>query len=137
MVFNPTTLTITIIDGNADRKKKSEITAMIRIQATDISHKGATAFLNYSSSQTDISESHLPAQDMNTIVLYPNPTTGVFSIRNFEGQAIVFNSTGKAVKMININSDNQSIDISDQSKGVYFVKMTNTKMNFVKKVVVK
>ncbi len=55
------------------------------------------------------------------IKIYPNPTTGHLSVNSKAIRKIeVFNILGERVKVI---SPLQKIDISDQPKGVYFIRM--------------
>jgi hypothetical protein len=64
--------------------------------------------------------------------LYPNPSTGTFTIDLKEtvnsGELSVFNAFGTLVysaKIDNANSEKLDIDLSDQSNGLYFLKLLN------------
>ena len=70
------------------------------------------------------------------IAVYPNPTTGILTI-NLEESARpsrVFNCevidiNGRVIKSYkNISSDNLQIDLSNQSKGLYFLKVYNDEL---------
>ena len=73
-----------------------------------------------------------------TITLYPNPTNGIIHIENAEGfQVEVYNILGKVIlsKSNIINQD--KLDLSNLTAGVYYVKFQNENTTEVKKVVVK
>jgi xyloglucan-specific exo-beta-1,4-glucanase len=62
--------------------------------------------------------------NQNPILIYPNPTTGIFSIQSNNQSAIqsieIFNNLGQQV----LNFKNQAtIDISNLSSGIYYVKI--------------
>lgn len=63
------------------------------------------------------------------IFLYPNPGDGHFTIeleQDFQGvQLTVYNLNGQVVYDTNIQSNRQSIDMSAQSNGIYFVRIHN------------
>jgi aminopeptidase N len=71
--------------------------------------------------------------------IYPNPTSGIFSIENKEIDSIVvFDIKGNTIKQIN-NIDNNSniikIDISKEKKGIYFVKANISGKNIIGKII--
>ncbi len=83
---------------------------------------------------------------INTEVsIYPNPTTGLITIKNEEcriNNASVFDIYGKEVFNTDVKSQktkikNQKceIDLSSNAKGIYFIKVTTNKGVAVKKVV--
>ena len=69
-----------------------------------------------------ISENNLSA-----ISIFPNPTTGILSISGITEAANValYNIQGKLLKEYSQISNNNSIDISDFSAGLYFLKVQN------------
>lgn len=67
---------------------------------------------------------------------YPNPTTGILNINNFECTIIdLFDLFGKKIKTFNINNK-KFIDVSDLSNGVYFIKTNDSRFNKIEKIVV-
>jgi hypothetical protein len=75
------------------------------------------------------------------IVLFPNPNNGQFKIKPFNLEGIpvikVYNLTGAVFykSVLNRESINE-VNIPALSKGVYFVRISNQKKEFVKKIVV-
>ncbi len=68
--------------------------------------------------------------------IFPNPTTGLFTV---EGNGIIkteiYNITGKIIKTYNINEVPFNIDIREQPKGIYFVRISTNNEFQVKKVI--
>jgi hypothetical protein len=59
--------------------------------------------------------------------IYPNPSNGKFTVRTTEnGTVEVTNLQGKVIYKNTLNSNTQNIDLSTNSKGVYFVTFTTT-----------
>ena len=79
--------------------------------------------------------------EQNLISIYPNPTSGIFSItgetQSFE-KIVITNISGKVIYESNhqqfIDSENQ-IDISSQPSGIYFIKITTDKNILTGKIV--
>ena len=62
------------------------------------------------------------------IEIYPNPTTGFFTIEtesNFE--ITISDISGKIIQHLSVDSFLKTIDISAQSSGIYFIKFQNNK----------
>jgi hypothetical protein len=73
------------------------------------------------------------------ISIYPNPSTGIVNINNVEGARIeVLNMVGQVVKTIENAAAINSIDLSNNANGTYFVRVVNgnvvstTKINILK-----
>jgi N-acetylneuraminic acid mutarotase len=71
------------------------------------------------------------------ISVYPNPTTGKFSIESSEklSSIAVMNLLGQSVHSVNSPFAQFSIDLSDQPKGIYFVEMISEKGRCTKKII--
>ncbi len=69
---------------------------------------------------TGISEVAAPA-----IQLYPNPAGEQLIIENVYGNVAILDITGKVVKTVKSNATRLSINLSDLSSGVYFVRLAN------------
>ncbi|MBI4645292.1 MAG: immunoglobulin domain-containing protein [Bacteroidia bacterium] len=58
------------------------------------------------------------------IRIYPNPTKGIVYIFNAEkSKVFVYNILGELITTVDNDSSIKTIDISDKSKGIYFVKI--------------
>ncbi len=71
------------------------------------------------------------ANNKEQIIIYPNPSTGVF---NYASSAVfseikIYNVLGKLVDMKKINSNEFSIDLTNQEKGIYFYQITDEHKN--------
>ncbi len=90
---------------------------------------------------TDASNIVLGTNDMDAaqVTLVPNPTTGIVKIMTDKSQDVnVFDLTGKRVFSQTNVGDNTTLNLSNLSKGVYVVVMTDDKgAETVKKLVIK
>lgn len=74
----------------------------------------------------------------NGLKVYPNPTTGFvdFDLLDVNSAKIqVSDLTGKLLKSVNIEKNNNKINISNLSKGVYLLKIETEKGSFTKKII--
>jgi hypothetical protein len=60
----------------------------------------------------------------NQIIAYPNPSNGLFTL-TVDGQYIakVYDVTGRIITMSNISAANNTIDLSAQNSGMYFIQL--------------
>jgi hypothetical protein len=64
--------------------------------------------------------------EQKTNAIYPNPTTGSFTIELAEESNIsIFNALGQAVRRLEKVTGNQQIDMGDAPKGLYYVRIQN------------
>ncbi|MCK4663979.1 MAG: immunoglobulin domain-containing protein [Bacteroidales bacterium] len=81
-------------------------------------------------------------QNSDDIKIYPNPTNGIFTIEGKDIQSIeITNINGQTVYVKNPQGFKNlaglvQIDLSEQPKGIYFVKIWNNDFITVKKIVV-
>ena len=63
----------------------------------------------------------------------PNPATSQINITGLKQKEnfVIFDSTGKVVKTGFVSSDDK-IEVSNLSKGVYYVKIKNNNLKFLK-----
>jgi hypothetical protein len=79
--------------------------------------------------------------ELNNIVLYPNPSKGIFNIAlgTIEPTAIdVYDVTGKVVwskKDFSITNAEVSLDLSSVAQGIYFVKISADNQSTVKRII--
>lgn len=74
------------------------------------------------------------------ITLYPNPNSGTFEIHsdmNKNVDAAIFNITGSKVSSFIVKPGNNDINLSQVSKGIYFIKYQNNQSSFTQKLIVK
>ena len=72
------------------------------------------------------------------IMLYPNPTNGILHIENAEGYQIeIFTILGKSIFNKPSVNKQESINLSNLTPGVYYVKIQNQHTKIVKRVIVK
>ena len=80
-------------------------------------------------------------EEKNGIKIFPNPANEILNITfpdNYtDTKFLLYDINGKIIKNVSYtNSDNLSIDLSDISKGIYFLKLIYNKSTVVRKVVV-
>ena len=76
--------------------------------------------------------------DFNTFKMYPNPTNGnnVYFSTTKDVEVNIYNVLGKLIKTDKVNTTNNSIDISNLSKGIYLLKI-NSENQFITKKLIK
>ncbi len=81
----------------------------------------------------------LNINDLLTYKLYPNPTRGYFSVEKENILTIeIRNTKGQLIKLFNnVNSNKLDIDLSNNTKGVYFVKITSKDNISIQKLILK
>lgn len=77
----------------------------------------------------------------NFIVIYPNPSNGIFNLRldnlNSDKRLLeVYNAIGEKVYSTSSTTPQMQIDLSSQSKGMYFIKMHNGQAIYHKKIII-
>lgn len=79
---------------------------------------------------------------LNTISIAPNPSNGIFNItKNIQtsiSKVTVFDINGKVLKVIDseLSLDSIQMNLSDFSKGVYFIEITNDTDKVVRKIII-
>lgn len=67
--------------------------------------------------------------------VYPNPATSYIFIKNLtisQEPIKIFSTSGALVKSFDIKTSTQNLDISNLSKGLYFVRVNNLILKFIK-----
>lgn len=73
----------------------------------------------------------------NTISIYPNPTSTFFTLTsNGNGYITINDISGKTVYEGTINKTQQVINVSNFSKGIYWVRYTSNNKTFIDKLIV-
>ncbi|CAM1374456.1 T9SS type A sorting domain-containing protein [Tenacibaculum xiamenense] len=96
--------------------------------------------------ETSIDEASLGTNDEkladDTITMFPNPTNNKqFTVKlnklNGDSNILVYNIIGTVVKNITTKNNEEFIDLSNYSSGVYLVKVNNEQGEITKKLIVK
>ncbi len=75
----------------------------------------------------------LEGDELNRVVLYPNPADETLHVLNFEGQIVVLDVQGRVVATSEISSTQNQISVSNLTSGVYFAVINEQTVRFVKK----
>ena len=79
---------------------------------------------------------------INNITIAPNPSNGIFSISKGNqisiSKIVIYDSNAKLLKVIDSNLEFESIplDVSNFSKGIYFIEITSDSDKIVRKIVI-
>jgi len=75
---------------------------------------------------------------LDTVSLYPNPSSAVFHIKGLQetSQIKIYDINGRTILTTSI-TNNQSVDVSNLSKGMYLVNISNPKGQTTKKLIIK
>jgi hypothetical protein len=79
-------------------------------------------------------------EDIKNISIFPNPSNGKFQLTLNNLKLNTFEITdvlGNIILRSEIKNETTEIDLSDRSTGIYFVRISNSKGNFVVKKIVK
>lgn len=168
LTVNPTTLSFSISGGNQTVIVSSNVNWTVlencdwllvspesgsnnsAITVTASANQGVSRTCNITVSASSISETIAVTQEGNvgvetyntdnTFTVYPNPTTGVLSVKaDFIMSAIeVLDLIGRSVFIIdNIRSDYSEISISHLSDAIYLIKVYSTDGNYQYRKIVK
>jgi hypothetical protein len=89
-----------------------------------------------------VNNTHNQSSILQSIKISPNPASGIINIKsdnkaNFVGDLTIENEVGAIVlKMNNLNTNQQNIDISNLSEGIYTVTLKNASQLLTTKLVV-
>lgn len=101
-----------------------------------------SALLNFDDIRIDINNNIYAGINeytlVNSIVIYPNPASNNITIHlnnSNRAKIEIINQFGQVVKTANIENKNETINISDLSSGIYFVKTLSDNKTSVKKLI--
>ena len=71
------------------------------------------------------------------IAVFPNPSTGLINIHNPEGKTYIYNLAGALVKTVELSPSNigQTLDLSNFSAGVYYLRFELNNGSLVKRLI--
>ena len=72
---------------------------------------------------------------LSGVSVYPNPSTGKFSIES-KGEISVYNCIGEKVFMKTSASGKTELDLSSQNSGIYFLHISNEKGTATRKIII-
>ncbi len=87
---------------------------------------------------TILDEVSIQNTENNLFQIYPNPSNGVFEIENNTNDNIyleILNIEGKIIYTSNFNNKTK-IDLSNYSKGIYFIKLNSNNETYYKKIII-
>ncbi len=79
---------------------------------------------------------------LNDIIVYPNPSNGIFTIAKNNLTSVnkvsVYDMNAKLLKVISteITDQNNTVDLTELSKGMYFMEIANDTDQVVKKIII-
>lgn len=87
----------------------------------------------------DVTVSVNETATIGSVSVYPNPTTGIFTISNSNGKVVNYSVTtieGKIIKQLsNVSSTIINVDLSNENNGIYFLSVNGENTNSVFKIV--
>lgn len=92
-------------------------------------------------SNSDSANLALTDGDVSSLSIYPNPGKGLFSIDQLNKNEpimniLVTNALGQTIwSVANLNKNSTSVDLLNQPKGVYFVKVNCATKTYVKRII--
>ena len=88
--------------------------------------KGFTVYTPVSVPETDISQAKI----------YPNPSSGMINLDAIKGaQVQIFNAVGEMVYSLDETTNHQKIDLTNLTKGLYFVQIRKENQHSLKKII--
>lgn len=116
--------------------------SMANINGGAFQDMGALGFSQPAVVRPFINNSTVSIKETNTIgsvAVYPNPTSGLFTINNTNGKAVNYTVStieGKVVKQLsNVSSSVINVDLSNENNGIYFLTVDGENTNSVFKIV--
>jgi len=104
---------------------------------TAIAKAGTNIYTKSSSNIVNISYSSVENTTQTAFYLYPNPCTGVFTVKGKNIKKIeITNITGKRILTKTDISEFNNISLKDYNKGIYFIKVSFDDKAIIKKIVV-
>ena len=76
--------------------------------------------------------------ELNSVTVFPNPTTGMIQIQNSESRiqdVEVYDAYGKLLNVVSVNDNATALDLSGYAAGTYFVKIMTENGVVTKRVV--
>ena len=112
--------TAVVVDKDGNEKTSGDIDGSDKVKVTSVDGKVEVLYTFGQLTGNEIVET-------NNIELYPNPTNGQLNISGVErGNRIqVFNSTGAAIRTINVENSIETISLQKEPAGMYLIVISN------------
>ncbi len=130
--FNLTINSSALISDNYQNQICANVTSLYHNgSANSVTDEGYCARFNvHVEGTTGVAES-----EINSISIYPNPVRNNLTIENANNVNVnIYAANGQLVKRINNVNGTVSVDMSEMSNGLYFVKMQNENATRVEKI---
>jgi len=108
--------------------------AQITITATDNTGNSSSCTFTLNVTEDTLSIPEIGDIESNNIAVYPNPTSNLLFISGLtQPETIdIYNVTGQKILQTEVNANNNSITISQLTNGLYFLKLKDTTLKFIK-----
>ena len=82
-----------------------------------------------------------PENELPNLVVYPNPSNGIFNLNTIKSTGALFtvavyNVVGTLVQQFKWDGSKTTLDLSNAAKGIYVVQVSNGNWSEIKKLVV-
>jgi hypothetical protein len=75
----------------------------------------------------------LEGNELNQVVLYPNPAEETLNVLNYEGQVLVLDAQGRVILVNEVSAAQNQINVANLVAGVYFAVIDGQTIRFVKR----
>jgi hypothetical protein len=103
-----------------------------------VSAAGCASLGSFTQSVSACTSLEANVNDQFSLALYPNPTTGIFTIESANGLAKtiqISDITGRVVLNHSTSDDLINLNVSNLANGVYYVKVSSNNRSDVMKIV--
>ena len=76
----------------------------------------------------------LDEENLENILVYPNPTAENITIQGFSGELLLVDQSGRIVKEVKEYTTNTPLSLIDLQRGVYYLKLNGSSSAIVKKI---
>ena len=132
--------------SNIPAQEVNRVKTTAGIQGIDIGPDGRIWFVNTTANTVGTIEPAVVTKvdnfitNSNLLSVFPNPTKGEFQLQldglNSDANLTIANMNGQQVFEKDIATDNEKINVSKLSAGIYFLKVRNERFNITKKLII-
>lgn len=123
--------TLSNIDGATEQTYEAEANGLYAVIITDGDCSDTSVCYTINSVGINENEANL------TLSIYPNPTNGIITLSNptpINGNISIINSLGKIIQTQNINGTTAMINLNNEAKGIYYIKVSSENGVSTKKI---